>query len=205
MRLLQLHEYLALLDGGANTQPAADALSKACLQQAQSIWPRLRISPWMDWDRRIECVAECHPTGKLLVHVSTDWKNCFLILVVPPSQLQAEAYLLFDIGAEYRQPRFICPAFDLDQVADEETIRRHVPQLQGKRNPSAVLGIGDGTYIQAYAEHGMFDVEHQLVSLSSHYCLEKRVNAETVVNMFLSYAFGKKESAREFTWKKMEL
>jgi hypothetical protein len=205
MRLLQLHEYLALLDGGTNTQPADDALGNACLLQAQSIWPQLRLGEWTDRDRRVEYVARCHATGKLLVHVSADWQDCFLILVVPVGKVQAEAYLLFDIGAEYSEARFICPTFDVDQIADEETIRRYMPKLQGKKDTLAILQVDNCAYLQAYAEDGMFDVEHQLVALASHYHLEQRVNADTVVCLFLSYAFGKKEWAREFTWKKMDL
>ena len=205
MRLLQLHEYLALLDGGATTQPADEELFSACLEQAQSLWPRLRLHGWRDRDRRIELVARCQATGTLLVHVSADWPNCFLILVVPAGRPEAEAYLLFDIGAEYREARFICPAFDVNQIADAEMIRRYVPKLQGENDPFAILEIGDGTYLQTYAEDGMYRVEHQLVSLASHYQLQQKVSAETVIDLFLSYAFGRKEWAREFVWEKMEL
>jgi hypothetical protein len=59
--------------------------------------------------------------------------------------------------------------------------------------------------MQTFADNGLFDLEHQLVSLSSHYCLEDRIDATAVVDMFLSYAFGKKEWARDHTWKKMDL
>ena len=205
MRLLQLHEYLAILDGGATIEPAVDALSKSSLDQAQSIWPRLGISSWADRRRDVQSVARCRASGTLLVQITTDWKDCFLILVVPPHQLQAEGYLLFDVGAEYRKVRFDCPAFELYQVADEETIRRTAPRLPGARDPFAILEAGEGTYIQAYAKDGMFDVEHQLVSTASHYRLESRVSAEVVVSLFLSYAFGKYEWAREYKWKKVEL
>ncbi|MBO0860110.1 MAG: hypothetical protein J2P21_16895 [Chloracidobacterium sp.] len=150
-------------------------------------------------------MARLNTSGTLLVHITADWKDCFLILVVPSHQLQAEGYLLFDIGAEYREVRFNCPAFGLDQVADKETIRRTVPLLPGAVDPFAILEAGEGTYNQAYAEDGMFDVQHQLVSPTSHYCLERRVSDEVVVNLFLSYAFGRYEWAREYAWKKMSL
>lgn len=42
MRLLQLHEYLAILDGGATTEPVEGTLFKSSLNQAESIWPQLR-------------------------------------------------------------------------------------------------------------------------------------------------------------------
>ncbi len=198
MQLLQLHEYLALLDGGTTTQPADEEFCRACLRQAQSLWPQLRLGGWEHRDRQVECVARCHATGMLLVHVSADWPNCFLILVVPAGRSQAEAYLLFDIGAEYTEARFICPAFDVDQIADAETIRRYVPKLPGEKDPFAILETGAGTYLQALAEERVFQVEHQLVSLLTHYRLEQRVDAETVIHLFLSYAFGQKEWAREF-------
>ena len=59
--------------------------------------------------------------------------------------------------------------------------------------------------MQTYAENGMFDLEHQLVSTSSHYRLAEPVDVATAVRAMLSYAFGKKEWAREFVWQKMEL
>jgi hypothetical protein len=210
MRLLQLHEYLALLDGGTDKHPIGDDVSKACLSRAESIWPQLRMSSWTDRPRTIEHVARCRVTGRLLVHVSSDWKDCFLILVVPPHHLpphhlETEGYLLFDIGAEYQEARLVCPAFGLDHVANEPEIRKTIPLLPGARDPFAILEIGEGTYIQTCAEGGMFDVEHQLVSVASHYRLARRVSAEVVVSLFLSYAFGRKEWAREHVWEKMEL
>jgi hypothetical protein len=215
MRLLQLHEYVALLDGGTDKHPIGDDVSKACLSQAESIWPQLRMSSWTDRPRTIEYVARCRVTGRLLVHVSSDWKDCFLILVVPPHHLpphhlpphhlETEGYLLFDIGAEYREARLVCPAFGLDHVANESEIRGTIPLLPGASDPFAILETGEGTYMQTYAEGGMFDVEHQLVSLASHYRLTRRVSAEVVVSLFLSYAFGRKEWASEYVWEKMEL
>jgi hypothetical protein len=137
--------------------------------------------------------------------VTGDWDNSFLILAVPSGQVKAKAYLLFDIGAEYAECRFICPSFGFDQVAEEGMIRRYVPKLARAKDPFAILATSDGTYIQTYCEKGKFDVEYQLVSLASHYCLEKSVDARTAVSIFLSYAFGKKEWAREYKWKRMEL
>src|SRR5262249_53389680 len=115
MRQLQLHEYLTLLDGQARTEPPTETICQAALNDAQLIGPILKLSAWTDRKRRVECVANCLATGTRLVHISADWKNCFLILAVPPDQLHAEAYILFDIGAEYAQVRFICPAFDIDE------------------------------------------------------------------------------------------
>ncbi len=148
MRMLQLHEYLALLDGGARTGSIDDAMASKCLQQAAAIWPLLRISDWEDHERQIETVAICQDSGHRLVHISADWPNCFLILVVPPERQEADSYLLFDIGAEYREVRFLCPNFDVDEVAEESIIRRYIAEIDGQRDPFAILEVGDGTYMQ---------------------------------------------------------
>jgi hypothetical protein len=205
MQQLQIHEYLALLDEGTDAQPIDDSLSRLYLEQAEAVWPELQTAAWEDRERRVEYVVRCRASGRLLVHVSADWKDCFLILVVPAGQVQAEAFLLFDIGAEYRPVRFICPAFEVDDIADEETISRCLPQLDGAHDPFAILESGNGTYMQARAVGGAFIVEHQLVSLSSHYRLEERVSSDVVVSLFLSYAFGRKEWACDFKWDPMEL
>jgi hypothetical protein len=166
----------------------------------------LQIGAWEHRDRRVEHVARCNTSETVLVHVSADWKDCFLILVVPPRQVQADGFLLFDIGAEYRPMRFICPTFELDDIADEATIARCLPQLQGARDPFAILESRGGTYMQTLARGGgVFDVEHQLVSLASHYRLEGRVTGDVVVGLFLSYAFGRQEWARQHKWSRVDL
>jgi hypothetical protein len=129
MRQLQFHEYLALLDGKASTEPPSEAVSHAALEEAQLLWPHLKIGDWTDRERKVEYVAKCLATGTLLVHVSADWENSFLILVVPPGRVQADAYILFDIGAEYTEPRFICPAFEIDGVADESVVARKTESI----------------------------------------------------------------------------
>ena len=198
---------MKILEGGANKHAVDDALSKYSIAQAESIWPQLKISSWSDHPRSVEYVAKCEVSGKLLVHITTDWKDCFLVLVMSPDELKAEGYILFDIGAEYQQIRLVCPTLGLDQVAEEGMIRSTVFRLPGKRDPFAILEANERNYIQAYwmEDDGLFDVEHQLVSIASHYDLETRVSAEVVVNLFLSYALGYKEWACEHTWKKMDI
>ena len=204
MKQLQLHEYLALVDGGAPTIPVEQSLADEALKQAEALWPDLRIDTWEKRKRKVECVAQCS-NGTRLVHVTANRRNCFLILVVPPKKKAATKYLLFEIGAEYAEPQLICPAFDLDGPADKVTIRKIIPRLDGQRNPFAILNIGNGTYIQCYAEVGLYDVEHQVVSTAAHYSLKKKADAATVVKLFLSYGFGKKEWATEYEWKLMKL
>lgn len=206
MRQLQFHEYWSLLEGGTSPDSVSDDIRNASLHEAQILWPQLRILPWESRERRIEYVARSDATDKLLLHVSADWDNCFLILVLPRGQSRPESYILFDIGAEYQEPRFCCHAFDVEDVPTEEMIRYYLPQLHElDADPYAILDIGDGTYMQCYAEDGLFDLEHQLVSTASHYCANRRVDTESAVNAFLSYAFGKKEWAFELQWRKMEL
>ena len=205
MRQLQLHEYLAVLQGGAKAVPIDNALRETCLVQAQKLWPELQYGSWEDFPRSVEHTARCVASGSLLVHISGNWRDCFLILIVPPDRTEADAYLLFDIGAEYQEPWFSCPAFRIEAKASEEIIEANLPKLHGLKDPFAVLEIGNGTYLQAYAQGGVFDVEHQLVSLGSHYRLVQPVGSQAAVQLFLSYAFGKKEWARDFKWERMVL
>lgn len=204
MRLLQIQEYLAMLDGGAETAEADDALTTAALAAAESLWPTLQLSAWSDLPRTVETVARCVNTGVRLAHVTADWMNCYLILVFPPEGDQTDSYILFDIGAEYSEITFECPAFGIKSPVSEEMIEEYVPRLQQTDNdPFAILDLGNGSYMQTLADPAGYFVEYQLVSLASHYTLPAPVDAETVVSLFKSYAFGKKEWARTHQWNKM--
>lgn len=202
---LQLCEYLALLDGGVTTAEPSPELVRAALGQAEVLWPELKIGEWKPAKQKVETLA-VSSDGQQLVHVRANRKNCFLILVVPPHQLRATGYLLFDVGAENAEIKFSCPQFKIDKVAKKFDILQSLPKLPGTHNPFAILGASSGTYLQTYAnDDGMFEVEFQLVSTAAHYALAERVDVETVVEIFLSYAFGNKEWAREYSWVKMEL
>lgn len=205
LRQLPLRDYLELLDGGVTTAEPSPELVRAALRQAEVLWPELKIGEWKQAKQKCDKLAICSD-GQQLVHVRANRKNCFLILVVPPQQLRATGYLLFDIGAEYAEIKFSCPQFKIEKVAKKFDILQSLPKLPGTRNPFAILGATSGTYLQTYAnEDGMFEVEFQLVSTAAHYALVERVDAETVVKIFLSYAFGNKEWAREYAWVKMEI
>lgn len=206
MRLLQIHEYLDLLDGGATTEDVDDLLTELALVIAKSLWPTLKLSPWNAGSRTVETVARCKASGNRLVHVTADWKDCFLILVFAPDRHDANSYFLFDIGAEYSEVQLVCPALAVQSPATAKLIEDCIPRLQDtKSDPFAILDLGDGTYMQAYAEESGYEVEYQLVSLAARYALNKKVDAATVVALFKSYAFGRKEWAREYTWSKVEL
>lgn len=204
LKQLQFHEYLALLEGSIKSATPDPALAETWLEQAKKLWPQLGIAKWAKHPRQVEYVART-PAGVQFVHVTADWTNCFLILVVPAGAVQADAWILFDIGAQYNEPMLICPAFDLEEAATPEQVRTIIPQLGGEDDPFAILEIGDGTYLQTYAEGDLYEVEHQLVSTKQHFKLPEPVEAAVVVDLFLSYAFGKYEWSRERVWEPMEL
>ncbi len=207
MRLLQLHEYLALLDGqAARVSPPPDqAQLAAWLDDARRLWPELRLQAWEASPRRIESVTRCEASGERLVHVTADHKDCFLILVVPPDQVAPAAHILFDIGAEYREIYFNCPAFGVDDPVHRDMITDLVPRLGQESDPFAILEKTETTYLQIYADGPRYSVEHQLVSLACHYQLESTVSADAAVALMTSYAFGRYEWARDWRWVRQTL
>jgi hypothetical protein len=205
VRQWQFHEYLQLLDTGVATAEPSPDLVRAALGQAEVLWPKLKIGVWSAVKQRVESLSVCG-SGERLVHVRANRKNCFLILMVPPETLRASGYLLLDIGAEQGDIRFDCPEFDIDRPVSKADIYQYIPRLPGKSNPFAILELAPGTFMQAYAgDDELFEVEYQLVSTAAHFLLTERVNAHTVIQLFLSYAYGKHEWAREYAWQKMEL
>lgn len=206
MRLLQFHEYLALLGGGANVAPplADGARHASWLDHARQLWPALRLDAWEARPRRVDSVTR-GSGGERLVHVTADWKDCFLILVVPPGEDTPSSHILFDIGAEYSETRFNCPAFGLDAPVERDVIADVIPRLRGASDPFAILDKGHGTYMQVYADGGRFDVEHQLVTMPCHYQLHSTVSASAAVELMTSYAFGKYEWAKTRRWKLQRL
>ena len=208
MRQLQLHEYLEYLDESVATQETTPALSASALRIAEEIWPTLRLGEWSEHPREVATVARCESSGKRLVHVSADWANCFLILVFSPELDEVDEFILFDIGAEYSEARLTGPEMNVETTATRSLIEETLPKLQHvDKDPFAILDVGNGTYMQTLydSEEAGFVVEHQLVSLAAHYKLPKLVDASTVVKLFLSYAFGKKEWARDFVWERIDL
>ena len=205
MRLAQIHEYLILLDGGTKTVTATDDECRVWLEYAHRVWPQLEIDSWQAHPRSVSLVTDCQATGHRLGHVTADWENCFLILIVPPGETMPESHILFDIGAEYESLTLLCPTLELDEVVTEPSIANAIHKLPGREDPFAIVDTGRGTYMQTYAEDAGFHIEYQLVSTACHYVLPKLVSAETTIQLFNSYAFGKKEWARNFQWQPMEL
>lgn len=205
LRQLAYHEYLQLVAAGVTAAEPAPELVRATAGQAEVLWPELKLGEWSARKQKVESLSVCS-SGEQLVRIRASRKNCFLILVVPAGTLRASGYLLYDFGAEENEVRFHCPEFNIDRPVSKADIYQFIPRLPGKRNPFAVLERGSGTYLQACAaDDERFEVEYQLVSTAAHYALTERVDAQTVIQICLLYAYGKQEWAREYVWQKMEL
>jgi len=205
MRLLQLHEYLDLLAaGGAAVDVPADTRA-ACLAQARGLWPETGLPAWGAGPREVVACRR-DPQGRMLVHIDAGYPDCFLILSCAPGQAAPEAWLLFDVGAEYNPAEFYCPSVDYQGPADDELIDRCIPQLNRHRDPFAVLSIAEGTYLQVYHdESGAYELEHQLVTSACHYLAEGPLDAAAVVAAFKSYARGDKVWATALRWQRVVL
>ena len=88
----------------------------------------------------------------------------------------------------------------------QDVILDTIPNLRDHDDPFAILAIADGTYLQTYwNSDGTYDLEHQLVTTKFHYRALGKVNVGNVCDAFISYAFGKKEWATDFTWERVKL
>ena len=205
MRLLQLHEYLDLLAAGGSSVPVPEELRAGWLEQARRIWPDTGLEPWQAQPRE---VIACHrdPHGRLLVHINADHDDCFVILVCAPTQTAPEAWLLFDIGAEYNEIVFVCAYADYEGPAGDEVIDASIAHLNRHHDPFAVLLMGEGTYMQVYQdESGQYELEHQLVTTACHYLAEGPLDAAAVAAVFKSYARGDKGWTTAVRWRRIEL
>ena len=127
------------------------------------------------------------------MHVNADWENCFLILITPADTVEPEAYLLFDIGAEYRELTLTCPTLQLEDAVSDALIEESIRNLPGREDPFAILDAGEGTYLQTFAEEEEgFHIEHQLVSTASHYALPELVPRMSPSNCSIRTRLGKK-------------
>jgi hypothetical protein len=205
IKQLQVHEYLDLLrEGTDKTEITGEPLTSS-QTVARSLWPELGVGAWPQRGPQAPFSVRSRSSGKLLVHVPAGPPDSFLILVLSSQGLNPSEYILFDIGAQYMQPTFSCPAFGAEGKAEEATIRQCIPQLVGHRDPFAVLELREGTYMQVYADGDRFELEHQLVSTTSHYRTTAPVSAEEATTAFLSYAFGNNEWAHQHRWERINL
>jgi hypothetical protein len=203
-RLLQQYEYLDLIQAGTEKHAASDGVIGAAVELARSLCEPLGLGKWAEPDPAKIFTRRCPSQGALLVHVPCGMDDCFFIVVFGGGAASPQEYFLFDIGAEYMQPRLECPAFSLAEVATEENIRRCIPLLPGKDDPFAVIELRGGTYMQVYAEAEGFHLEHQLVSPGAHYAGTEAVSAEEAADTLVSYACGKYEWAYR-KWERIEI
>ena len=205
-RLYQLHEHLMLMDTGVQKLEAGDVLREACLKAARDIWPATGLSAWDSRPREARYCYQCGDQVHGYLHVDADHKNCFVIVIFEIPSARPVGWLLFDIGAEYHDAIYACPAADFDDVPTREVIEESIPRLNTHQDAFAILDRGHGTYMQAYQEKtGLYTLEHQLVTTACHYRAVGEMDARQVIAAFQSYAFEKKEWARELKWEKAEL
>jgi hypothetical protein len=206
LRLYQLHEHLRLMDTGVQKLEASDALRDACLKAAREVWPATGLSSWDSRPREAQYCYQCGDQVHGYLHIDADHKDCFVIVIFELSSAKPVGWLLFDIGAEYHDAIYVCPAADFEDVPTEEVIEKSIPILSTHRDAFAILDRGNGTYMQAYQEPtGLYTLEHQLVTIANHYRAVGEMDARQVIAVFKSYAFEKKEWAREWQWEKIEL
>lgn len=204
MKLLQLHEYLRYLHAGTREHRLSQSELHRCMSAAQEIWPETGLLPWESAPRTVGYAWRSNDGRHTAAHITADRKNCFLIVVL--SEQHFTSYIVFDIGAEYSRPEYICPSIGYRGAAERDVILNSIPNLKDHEHPFAILEIGDGTYLQTYQNpNGTYELEHQLVTMKFHYRALGEVNVGEVCDAFISYAFGKKEWATDLAWERMEL
>lgn len=205
MRLLQLHEYYELVAEEGRSVPVPEELRAPWLEQARRIWPDTGLELW---EARPRDVVACHrdSQGRILAYVNADHEDCYLILAGASAQAAPKAYLLFDVGVEYKQAVYVCPSANYDGPADDEIIDASIAHLNGHRDPFAVVYVSEGTYMQAYQdESGQYELDHQLVTTASHYRAEGTLNAVVVAAALKSYARGDSDWTTAVHWRRIEL
>jgi len=204
-RLLQIAEYLDLVSGGLVGAEISDGAKAAALGLARDVWGSLGLGDWAEIDPAAVTAWRSKVNGHVLVHVPAVADDCFLIVLLGSELAAPDSYILFDVGAEYVSATFSCPALELAGAANEDDIRRAIPELPGKPDPFAVLELRGGTYMQVYADEQGFHLEHQLVTTAAHYRCVDIVGPDEAVEAFLSYAFGNYEWAYKRRWERIAL
>ena len=204
VELLQLHQYLGLLDGGMEAHEASNNVKVAALALAREVWQSLSLGTWDKIDPANIDAWRNKIQGQTLVHIPTSIEDCFLIVIFNESA-EPVAYFLFDIGAQYTTPNLFCPAFGLEQVATETDIRRVIPELPAISESFVVLELRGGTYMQVYADGQGFHIEHQLVTIGAHYRCASVLGPNDAADTLVSYAFGSYEWTRNKRWERMSL
>lgn len=204
-RLLQIAEYLDLVSGGLMSAEISDEAKAAALSLACDVWGSLALGDWAEIDPAAVTAWRSKVNGHVLAHVPAVADDCFLIILLGGELIAPDSYILFDVGAEYASATFSSSSLELAGAADEDDIRRAIPELPGKPDPFAILDLRGGTYMQVYADEQGFHLEHQLVTTAAHYRCVDIVGPDEAVEAFLSYAFGNYEWAYKRRWERISL
>ncbi|MDH6166769.1 hypothetical protein M2282_001916 [Variovorax boronicumulans] len=200
-KLIQLHEYLDLLQEGTEDHAAGDAIKRGAVALAQSLREPLRLKDWAAPEPARVFARRAKAHDALLVHVPLDIRDCFFIAIFRNGASTAGEHLLFDIGAEYQTPMLDCPDFGVAEAANEANIRHWVPLLKDDASAFAVIELRGGTYMQVYADAKGFHLEHQLVTTGAHYHSAEPLSADAAIDTLVSYACGKYEWAyKRWEW-----
>lgn len=203
-RLMQLHEYLALLQEGTEEFAAGERIKRDAFSLALSLREELRLPLGPERSLELVLARRCKVQRISLVHVPLAAEDCFFIAMYRQDASSAHAHLVFDIGAEYQRPFLECPDFGVGEEATEDNLRRWIPRLAEAPDAFAIVKRRDGTYIQVYADDRGFHLEHQLVTTGCHYRAAQPVGSEAAVETLVSYACGKYEWAHQ-AWDRMVL
>ncbi|QFZ83282.1 hypothetical protein GFK26_11165 [Variovorax paradoxus] len=204
-KLLQIAEYLDLLNGGLVSAEISNPEKAAALGLARDVWGSLALGDWAEIEPAAVTAWRSKVNGHVLAHVPAFADDCFLIVLLSSEPVAPDSYILLDVGAEYANATFSCPFLGLAGAANEDDIRRAIPELPGKSDPFAVLDLRGGTYMQVYADGHGFHLEHQLVTSAAHYRCVDIVGPDEAVEAFLSYAFGSHEWAYKRRWERISL
>ena len=206
LRLLQLHEYLPIVGSGVKGYEPDNATRDACLNAATATWRFAGLSKSGARHRAIQHCYKCGDRVHGIAHINSDDDDCFLIIVFNQSTATPVGYLVLDIKADYRKPVYECPLIRFKGEPTASLIETTIPNLTTKKNSYAILDFENGTYMQTCRRSAnSFILEHQLANIDNHYEAVGDMTAQQVIAAFKSYAFGKKEWAKDIQWKKMEL
>jgi len=206
LRLYQLHEHLANMAAGPQPFEPGPSLKNACIKAGKNVWRHTGLSRWGSREREAQYFYKYGLGTHGFMHINADHENCFLVIIFDQITSCPIGYLLFDIGAEYTKPIYVCPAIGFEGSPTEEIIETSVPNLMTSKDAFAIMDMGAGTYMQALqTRDNAYRLEHQLVNTANHYEAVSELSAQHVIAALKSYAFGKKEWASDIAWRKVDL
>ncbi len=181
-----------------------ESTTSGALAYAAGVWSSLRLEPReLGVDDVTAVFQHAHRT---FVHVRAfeeGFQNTFVVIISDADGV--EGHILIDLQAEYADPILDCPSQDYHRITTASDIRKLIPQIDARgANPFAVLELGRGTYMQVYRTLDGFEVEHQMVNLSSHYKALGFATAQETAEAMASYASGDHGWLEAFMWERVE-